>query len=169
MTTTTDSAAFARLSESQRTLYYEATDCGATHADAMEAALTDGYTAPLGARVPGGVPKRRAAEAHAKAMGWGDGSDGTHYVVAASYYEHDTPAACKWCCEHEAALAADEPCPAIGCALVEALLGVPLVHCHVHGWVTVDSFYRGPGMCTPMSVTTYSCGCSDVYGDGIES
>jgi hypothetical protein len=35
---------FQDLTEDQKALYYEAIDCGATHADAMEAAETEGYT-----------------------------------------------------------------------------------------------------------------------------
>jgi len=35
---------FQDLTEDQKVLYYEAIDCGATHADAMEAAETEGYT-----------------------------------------------------------------------------------------------------------------------------
>lgn len=37
-------AEFTALTEEQKDLYFEALDCGATHNDAMEAALTNGYT-----------------------------------------------------------------------------------------------------------------------------
>jgi hypothetical protein len=42
MTDTTQQ--YAALSGPQKSLYDEAVSCGATHNDAMEAALTDGYT-----------------------------------------------------------------------------------------------------------------------------
>ena len=49
------------LSETQRALYDEAVSCGATHADAMDRATTDGYTS-LSGRVPAlrGERRRRA-------------------------------------------------------------------------------------------------------------
>jgi hypothetical protein len=37
----------SQLSESQRRMYDEAVSCGATHADALEAGLTDGYKHPI--------------------------------------------------------------------------------------------------------------------------
>jgi hypothetical protein len=37
-------AEFDALTSEQQSLYYEATGCGATHGDAMEAAQTNGYT-----------------------------------------------------------------------------------------------------------------------------
>lgn len=42
--TTKDYQEFESLTPAQKSMYWEAEACGAEHADAMEAALTDGYT-----------------------------------------------------------------------------------------------------------------------------